>query len=154
MQSHMHMRCQARQLDSYSTARHCSTARQLDRTRQTSTPRRMQSASTGLDGLDSYSTATRQLLDRLDRQGLDSTSTAASTAARRSLDTSTARQLDSQGSRLHGARADSRQPGRDGPVCERPASGGTSWRTRTAMCHRSAETADRDPPRRDSAVSF
>ena len=31
------------QLDSYSSARHCSTARQLDRPRQTSTPRRMQS---------------------------------------------------------------------------------------------------------------
>ena len=65
--------------DSYSTARHCSTARQnsteLDRPRQTSTdldrprrPRHMQSGSTG-------STATRQLLDRLDRQGLDSPST-------------------------------------------------------------------------------
>ena len=87
-----------RSLDS-STARQSST--ELDY--QTSTPRRMQSASTclehGLDSystatrvLDSYSTATRQLLDRLDRQGLDSPSTAASTAARRSLDSSTARQ--------------------------------------------------------------
>ena len=88
MQSYMHMRCQARQLDSYSTARHCSTARQLDRTRQSSTEldrarhpgtcSQSRLASTG-------STATRQLLDR---QGLDSTST----AARRSLDSSTARQ--------------------------------------------------------------
>ena len=33
----MHMCCQARQLDSYSTARNSSTARQLDRPRQTST---------------------------------------------------------------------------------------------------------------------
>ena len=60
------MRCQARQLDSYSTARHCSTARHTTarhvRSRQnstarleSSTPRRMQSASTCLDGLDSYS---------------------------------------------------------------------------------------------------
>ena len=105
----------ARQL--FNRARHCSTARQLaterstpavQRPRQTSTPRHMQSASTCLDGLDSYSTATRQLLDnystatrqlldRLDRQGLDSPSTAASTAARRfsteprQLDSSTAR---------------------------------------------------------------
>ena len=120
MQSYMHMRCKARQLDSYSTARHCSTARQLDRTRQSSTeldtlahavsldlPRQL-AASQLLDSystatrqlLDSYSTATRQLLDSystatrqlLDRQGLDSPSTAASTAARRSLDSSTARQ--------------------------------------------------------------
>ena len=101
----MKMRCQARQLDSYSTARHCSTAGQLDRTRQSSTeldrPRhpgacsQPRLASTGSTAtrqlLDSYSTATRQLLDRLDRQGLDSPSTAASTAARRSP--STARQL-------------------------------------------------------------
>ena len=76
------MRCQARQLDSYSTARHCSTARHTTarhvRSRQnstarleSSTPRRMQSASTCLDGLDSR---TRQLLERLDRQGLDSPS--------------------------------------------------------------------------------
>jgi len=53
--------------------------------------------------LDSYSTARhpgtcsqprqpRQLLDRLDRQGLDSASTVDSTAPRRSLDSSTARQ--------------------------------------------------------------
>ena len=97
----------ARQLFNSSTLLDSWTARQnsteLDRARQTSTPRRMQSASTCLDGLDSYSTATRQLLDsystatrqlldRLDRQGLDSPSTAASTAARRSLDSSTARQ--------------------------------------------------------------
>ena len=91
-------------LDS-STARQNSTEldSELDRARQSSTPRHMQSVSTCLDGLDSYSTATRQLLDsystatrqlldRLDRQGLDSPSTAASTAARRSLDSSTARQ--------------------------------------------------------------
>ena len=73
-----------------------SSTRELNRPRQTSTPRRMrgrmQSGSTG-------STATRQLLDSyltgsigLDRQGLYSPSTAASTAARRSLDSSTARQ--------------------------------------------------------------
>ena len=113
--AYLHMRCQARQLDSYSTAQHCSTDRQLDRTRQTSTdldtpahavsldlpraPRRdgLDSYSTATRQLlDSYSTATQQLLDRLDRQGLDSTSTAASTAARpstepRQLDSSTAR---------------------------------------------------------------
>ena len=70
-----------------------SSPRELNRPRQTSTPRRirgrMHTASTG-------STATRQLLDSyltgsigLDRQGLDSPSTAASTAARRSLDSST-----------------------------------------------------------------
>ena len=90
----------ARQLFNSSTLLDSSTARQnsteLDRARQTSTPRHMQSVSTGSTAtrqlLDSYSTATRQLLDRLDRQGLDSTSTAASTAARRSLDSSTARQ--------------------------------------------------------------
>ena len=68
----------------------------LDReTRQlldSSTPRHMQSASTA-------STATRQELDRLDRQGLDSTLTVDSTAPRQRLDeASTARQLDSQGS--------------------------------------------------------
>ena len=55
----------------------------LDReTRQlldSSTPRHMQSASTA-------STATRQELDRLDRQGLDSASTVDSTAPRRSLE--------------------------------------------------------------------
>ena len=106
MQSYIHMRCQARQLDSYSTARHCSTARQLDRTRQTSTD-----LSTDLDTpahavsldlprwarqlLDSYSTATRHLLDRLDRQGLDSTSTTDSgldsgSTEPRQLDSSTA----------------------------------------------------------------
>ena len=109
MQSYMHMRCKARQLDSYSTARHCSTARQLDRTRQSSTELDTPAHAVSLDLprqlaasqlLDSYSTATRQLLDSystatrqlLDRQGLDSPSTAASTAARRSLDSSTARQ--------------------------------------------------------------
>jgi len=54
----------------------------------------MQSASTA-------STATRQELDRLDRQGLDSTLTVDSTAPRQRLDeASTARQLDSQGSML------------------------------------------------------
>ena len=80
------MSCQARQLERLlnSSARHCSTARQLDsystdldRPRQTSTdldsgqnstPRRTESGSTG-------STGTRQELDRLDRQGLDSGST-------------------------------------------------------------------------------
>jgi hypothetical protein len=73
------------------------TSTDLDRPRQTSTPRTPAHA-VSLDLprrdrqlLDSYS-CTRQLLDRLDRQGLDSTSTAASTAARRSLDSSTARQ--------------------------------------------------------------
>jgi hypothetical protein len=45
----------------------------------------MESASTGLDRNSTGST-------RLDRQGLDSPSTTASTAARRSLDSSTARQ--------------------------------------------------------------
>ena len=104
----------ARQLFNSSTLLDNSTARQmnsteLDRARQSSTPRHMQSVSTCLDGdrtrqssteLDrarhpgtcsqsrlasTGSTATRQLLDR---QGLDSTST----AARRSLDSSTAQQ--------------------------------------------------------------
>ena len=65
----------------------------------------MQSASTCLDGIDSYSTATQQLLDRLDRQGLelDRTSTLSGLdsggASTERLDgASTARQLDSQGS--------------------------------------------------------
>ena len=48
--------------DSYSTARHCSTARQnsteLDRPRQTSTDLDAQAHAVRLDGLDSYSTAT------------------------------------------------------------------------------------------------
>ena len=64
--------------------RNSTGTRQLD---SYSTPRRMESASTG-------STGTRQE-EMLDRQGLDSPSTAASTAPRRSLDSST---LDSQGS--------------------------------------------------------
>ena len=93
MQSYMHMRCQAQQLDSYSSARHCSTpARQLvqldrprqtstdlDRPRQTSTPRHMESGSTG-------STVTRQARQARPRQHLDSASTEP-----RQLDSSTAR---------------------------------------------------------------
>ena len=77
MQSYMHMRCQAQQLDT--AIQQLDIARQLDRTRQTvdrprqtstdlDAHRHMQSGSTG-------STATRQLLDRLDRQGLVSPST-------------------------------------------------------------------------------
>ena len=63
------MQSTARQLDS-------STARtDLDRPRQLLDA---QAHAVSLDGLDSYSTATRQLLDRLDKQGLaDSPSTAA-----------------------------------------------------------------------------
>ena len=79
----------ARQLFNSSTLLDSSTARQnstdLDRPQHPGTCSQPRLASTG-------STATRQLLDRLDRQGLDRTSTAASTAARRSLDSSTARQ--------------------------------------------------------------
>ena len=71
------MQSTARQLDS-STARQLdsSTARtDLDRPRQLLDA---QAHAVSLDGLDSYSTATRQLLDRLDKQGLaDSPSTAA-----------------------------------------------------------------------------
>ena len=88
MQSYMHMRCQARQLDSYSSARHCSTARQLDsystdldRPRQTST--KLDAPAHGVS------------LDRLDKARQGSTgkaSTTGSTAPRRSLDSSTARQ--------------------------------------------------------------
>ena len=55
---------QVRQLDNYSTARHCSTARQLDRTRQTSTD------------LDTPAHAVSLDLPRRDRQLLDSCSTA------------------------------------------------------------------------------
>ena len=65
-------------------AKHGSTARQLDSsTARTDLdrPRQLldaQAHAVSLDGLDSYSTATRQLLDRLDKQGLaDSPSTAA-----------------------------------------------------------------------------
>ena len=92
----MHMRCQARQLDSYSSARHCSTARQLlDRPRQTSTELDAQAHGVRLDRLDSNSTVTRQARQARPRQRLDS----ASTAPRQCLDgASTARQLDSQGS--------------------------------------------------------
>ena len=95
MQSYMHMRCQAQQLDSYSSARHCSTARQLDsyltdldRPRQHSTPSLMESGRVRLDRLDSNSTVTRQARQARPRQRLDS----ASTVPRRSLDSSTARQ--------------------------------------------------------------
>ena len=97
MQSYMHMRCQARQLDSYSSARHCSTARQLlDRPRQTSTELDAQAHGVRLDRLDRNSTVTRQARQARPRQRLDS----ASTAPRQCLDgASTARQLDSQGSR-------------------------------------------------------
>ena len=80
MQSYMHMHCQARQLDSYSSARHCSTARQLlDRPRQNSTPRRMESGSTGSTGtrqeLDSNSTGSTGKASTAPRQRLDSAST-------------------------------------------------------------------------------
>ena len=100
----------ARQLVfSSSTLLDSSTARQnstdLNRPRPPRRlPRRMQSASTCLDGIDSYSTATQQLLDRLDRQGLelDRTSTAGASTAGASTErldgASTARQLESQGS--------------------------------------------------------
>ena len=97
MQSYMHMRCQAQQLDSYSSARHCSTARQLDsdltdlnRPRQHSTPSLMESGRVRLDRLDRSSTVTRQARQARPRQRLDS----ASTVPRRSLG-----QLDSQGSK-------------------------------------------------------
>ena len=80
MQSYMHMHCQARQLDSYSSARHCSTARQLlDRPRQTSTDLDAPAHGVSLDRLD-----------RLDRQGLDNRLDSASTEPRQ-LDSSTAR---------------------------------------------------------------
>ena len=66
----------------------------------------MQSGSTG-------STATRQLLDRLDRQGLDSPSTAASTEPRQ-LDSSTARAQ----SRIHSRRRRARrEPTRNDGRC-------------------------------------
>ena len=91
MQSYMHMRCHARQLDSYSTARHCSTARQLDRTRQNSTDLDTQAHGVSLDRLD-------KARQELDRNSTGSTGKA-STAPRQRLDgASTARQLDSQGS--------------------------------------------------------
>ena len=98
----MHMRCQARQLDSYSTARHCSTARQLDRTRQTSTDLDAPAHGVSLDlprrarqPLDSYSTASRQA-----RHTTGKALTAPRQRPRQRLDgASTARQLDSQGSR-------------------------------------------------------
>ena len=89
--SYMHMRCQARQLDSYSTARHCSTARQLDRTRQTSTDLDTPAHAVSLDLprrdrqlLDSYSTgSTGKALTgprQRPRQRLDGASTARTTA--------------------------------------------------------------------------
>jgi hypothetical protein len=88
MQSYMHMHCQARQLDSYSSARHCSTARQLlDRPRQTSTELDAQAHGVRLDRLDSNSTVTRQARQARPRQRLDS---GASTEPRQ-LDSSTAR---------------------------------------------------------------
>jgi hypothetical protein len=79
----------------HSTA-HNSTAstEKLDRN---STARQLldaQAHGVSLDRLDRNSTGST----RLDRQGLDSPSTTGSTAPRRSLDSSTARQLDSQGS--------------------------------------------------------
>ena len=74
-------------------AKHGSTARQLDSsTARTDLdrPRQLldaQAHAVSLDGLDSYSTATRQLLDRLDKQGLaDSPSTAARRLLGRSAD--------------------------------------------------------------------
>ena len=83
------MRCQARQLDSYSSARHCSTAPQLvqlDRPRQTSTdldrPRR-----TGAWSQPRQARQARQARPRQQaRQRLDSASTEP-----RQLDSSTAR---------------------------------------------------------------
>ena len=95
MQSYMHMRCQARQLDSYSSARHCSTARQLDSystARQTSTDLDAQAHAT-------WSQLHGVRLDRLDRLDRNSTGSTgkrkASTVPRQRLDgASTARQLD------------------------------------------------------------
>ena len=135
----MHMRCQARQLDSYSTARHCSTARQLDRTRQTSTLRRMQSASTCLDSystatrqlLDSYSTATRQLLDSYSTGSTGKALTAPRQRPRQRLDgATTARQLDSQGSTARaaggGGRASARSNAPPPPPLPRGDQAGTA----------------------------
>ena len=114
----------ARQLLNSSTLLDSST--ELDRARQSSTPRRMQSASTCLDGLDKYSTA---LLDSystrlLETELLDSYSTGSTGKAltaprqrpRQRLDgASTARQLDSQGSsRRRRAERRRRRAGRGG----------------------------------------
>ena len=71
----MHMCCQARQLDSYSTARNSSTARQLDRTRQNSTPRHMESASTGSTKLDRNSTGSTGSTGKASTAPVDSAST-------------------------------------------------------------------------------
>ena len=116
------MRCQARQLDSYSTARHCSTARQnsteLDRPRQTSTDLdRPRQTSTDLDRprhpgacsqprlASTGSTATRQLLDSYSTGSTGKALTGPRQRPRQRLDgASTARQLDSQGSRTYCAR--------------------------------------------------
>ena len=105
MQSHMHMRCQARQLDSYSTARHCSTARQLDNSstaRQNSTDLDTPAHAVSLDLprrarqlLDSYSTATRQLLDSYSTGSTGKALTAPRQRPRQRLDGAlTARQLE------------------------------------------------------------
>ena len=76
----------ARQLFNSSTLLDSST--ELDRTRQSSTDLDTPAHRSQSRLASTVSTATRQLLDRLNRQGLDSTST----AARRSLDSSTAQQ--------------------------------------------------------------
>ena len=91
------MRCQARQLDSYSSARHCSTARQLysystdlDRPRQNSTPRcspgAWSQARQARQELDSISTGSTGKASTAPRQYLDSASTESG-----QLDSSTAR---------------------------------------------------------------
>ena len=98
MQSYMHMRCQARQLDSYSSARHCSTSRQLDsymymystdldrprdRTRR---PGAWSQARQARQELDSISTGSTGKASTAPRQYLDSASTESG-----QLDSSTAR---------------------------------------------------------------
>ena len=93
----MHMCCQARQLDSYSTARNSSTARQLDRTRQNSTPRHMESASTGSTKLDRNSTGSTGSTGKASTAPVDSASTQCLDGASEPRQLWTA-QLDSQGS--------------------------------------------------------
>ena len=101
------MHCQARQLDSYSSARHCSTARQLlDRPRQTSTdtrrPGTWSQARQARQELDSNSTGSTGKASTAPRQRLDSASTEP-----RQLDSSTARaQLRTVGSRVAATRGE------------------------------------------------
>ena len=109
------MRCQARQLDSYSTARPAlldSSTRSTYRSRQNSTDLDTPAHAVSLD----LPRRARQLLDRLDRQGLDSPSTAASTARLdrepRRVDASTAaldRALEPSTAATTAARAQVRQ---------------------------------------------